>query len=197
MKFLNCIIGLLLVGVLSAQTPGPNNAAYLGAVGKVATAGGGGSPAWQYIELAANDDSFAYFSGTESIAHPIIVTGSGNITKVGLQVANDGGDHNLKLALYSNGGTLLGSGTVSVLSTDDDVFKEVTLNTPAANSGTTTYHLVAMADSSDVRYFYLATASSLDISLGQTYASFPPGTLAGADFNDLGRKIVGGAYLVP
>lgn len=180
---------------VSAQGFTIKNPAYVASLPRAAA--GGGVDGWQDIIDETQDDSGSSF-GTDAIAHDITVTGTGNITKLRIRINNSSGlTENIKLALYKQDGTeVYGSGTVAVLSTDDDVWAEVTLDTPRANTGTVTYQLAAISDGGGgVGYYWKGGVGALDICTSQDYATFPPTPICSPLFTDLTRKIVASAYL--
>ncbi len=186
---------LLCLALCASAVPPGKNPAYQANLTKV-EAGGGGSPQWFYIETSANDNDVIFFSGANSVSAELVVTGSGNITKVGLQIGNAGAGHNLKMGLYSNGGTLLASGSVVVDAADDDVFKEITLNVGVSNSGSVTYQIKAMGDSGDIFFYVKNPGGAMDI-FNSTYASFPEDPIGTPAIDNYDRNMVAGAYLVP
>ena len=153
-------------------------------------------PTWFDIETPDNDDSTPSFSGTEYIGATITVVGTGNITTLRLRTQNSGSTSlGLKGAIYSNSGTLLSSGTATVASTDDDVYAEITLGTPIANSGSTTYSLAFFGETGDLFYYYKSGTGAMDAWIGKVYSSFPYDPIGTPDFDNLSRNIVAGAKL--
>jgi hypothetical protein len=85
-------------------------------------------------------------------------------------------------------GALMSSGTVAVLASDDNVYKEVTLDVPQTVTATT-YILAAMADDGNIQYRYKNGSGAMDAWSGKMYSAFPYDPIGTPGFDDLARDL--------
>jgi len=186
-----CFLTLLALG----QAFTLSDTAWLGQ--RVAIPAGGGPDAWYDIEVSANRDTLAaYVPASEYVSAVVTVSQAGTATKARVFSNNFGGTtQNIKMALYaSGGGAPIASGTVSILSTDDDVYKEITFDTPVAVTATT-YILAWCADSANVGWYHNAGVGATDIYTGVGYSGFPENPLDTPTFPDLSRNACVSLYV--
>ena len=110
---------------------------------------------------------------------PVTPSSSGTCTKlrVYIQHVNTNGT-TLKAALYTSGGTLLSSGTATLLTSTVNQFYEVTLAVPQSVTASTTYivgYMVSTAAAAQGRH-QAGQASGSGKFAGDSYASFPTTT---------------------
>jgi len=185
-----CFLTLLALG----QAFTLSDTAWLGQ--RVAIPAGGGPDAWYDVETSANGDTLPVFSASEYSSAVVTVGQAGSATKVRLFVRNAGAvTRNLKCALYAaGGGAPLASGTAAVLSTDDDVYIEVTFGSPVAVTATT-YVIAFAGDSGDMGYWYKAGVGALDIYNSVGYSGFPENPLGTPAFDNLARNACVSLYV--
>lgn len=132
--FLTAFTITLLSASLSA---GPAQALLLTKVAGTGGGGGGASGTWyDYVDFSTTDAN-ASIGNVDYVGWVIINLPSGNATKLRMKVGAYTSTTNLKLGLYTGGGTKLAEGVVSVTSTGTF---EASITTTAVTSGN---HFVA------------------------------------------------------
>lgn len=160
-----------------AQTPLTANG--LAAFVPTTVSGGGGPNTW-FDSTTATPDGTLNSSGPsfmEWVAVSVTTGGTANKLRIHIDHNGHGASTTCKLALYNSGGTLLASGTGTVLATDTDLYLTVTISDTVISSGT---YYVAFAASAD--FLFLDTKSGANGPFHAfSYSSFPPSTLPTED----------------
>lgn len=142
---------------------------FLGTNGGVPAAGGGGSATnWIDVATFADTDSDAFATATSDNFDVVTFASSGTVDKLRVYIGTQFNPSDVKMALYSSGGTLLGNGVASVSGTG---YLVVALGTPASVTATT-YYIAWESSNAEVAYRYKSGTGAFEFG-ATAYASFP------------------------
>lgn len=138
-------------------------------------------PTWtDAVDIASttSDDSNG---GTVSIGQLVTCGTTGNCTRIRVGCRTNIGTGNIKVAIYSAAGSLLGQGAATSQSPGSGTWAEILLDAPIAVTASTQYRLAFSTNSVTWGIFgYVSTGTAAE-DFGTVYADFPPSPWAQSD----------------